>query len=185
VLSQSRRTSLIQDCLSRVYVLRCSTSLQWLASLSSVRSLLAFDPSIRLLAIDSITSLHWLDQASGSTVPETQRGIVKLLKVLLAELKGLVVLCVKALLFSTSGGGVGEYMDREWTQLVTHRYTFTVQVWLCCLVRSLSPPQGRAIVTSTESLRSHVLMTHHANTTHRPSMLFEIGDEGVSAGRLM
>jgi hypothetical protein len=126
VLSHDRRSALVHDCLARVYILQCATSLQLLGSLHSLGNLLETDPSVRMLVFDSITSVYWMDQTSGS-VSDTQRGAVKLLRSLLTDYPYLCILCAKALLFMSSAGGAGEYMDREWTQLVTHRHALTIQ----------------------------------------------------------
>ncbi len=145
MLSQERRSSLIKGCLSRLYILQCGTPLQLLASLQSMPSLIETDPRVRLVILDNITSIYWHDGHIDNKAV-TQKGacrcisaslktqMVSLIRGMLLEHPHVVVVALKGVLFYHATGVSGEYMDRDWQQLATHRFVLEIKVCCCCLL---------------------------------------------------
>eukprot|EP00042_Codosiga_hollandica_P012459 m.28052 g.28052 ORF g.28052 m.28052 type:complete len:324 (+) comp39998_c0_seq1:113-1084(+) len=130
-LATSEYDQVVRECLARVFVLRCSTSLELLASVQSLWGLIDMNESIRLVVFESIASLYWLDGLTATDrISEnalTQKGVVRLVKKLLHDFSGLTVLATKPTLFYKKDELVPrDYMDREWQQLVTHRFVVHV-----------------------------------------------------------
>ncbi len=150
--------SLISECLARLFVFRCSSSLEFLATLQSLWGLLDLNPAIRLICLDSIAALYWFDGAVSLGESNTvQRSACKLLRKLMDDFSGLTVLATKPVLF-TRRDGAGEvpreYMDREWGQVVTHRVGVHVVV--------------RADASSCGGQRSTVVLSSPVHPLGRP-----------------
>ena len=129
----SQVEELIKQCLSRLYVVRCSSSSQFLITLHSLETLLGNNPDISLLVIDSVSEFYWIDRSvSGGTSGRTNTNklMVEALRKLL-NTYNLVVFCAKAELFEqrTHDGnpdrGHQDFMGPHWSRLVTHRWTLS------------------------------------------------------------
>ena len=124
----SQVEELIKQCLSRLYVVRCSSSSQFLITLHSLETLLGNNPDISLLVIDSVSEFYWIDRSvSGGTSGRTNTN--KLMAEALRKLLNtynLVVFCAKAELFEQRDNpdrGHQDFMGPHWSRLVTHRWT--------------------------------------------------------------
>lgn len=124
---------LIKQCLSQLYVIRCSSSSQFLITLHSLETLLSNNPNICILMIDSISAFYWIDRSTGGSTGYSRTNnklVVEALRKLLLTYN-LVVFCAKAELFEqrtyTDNGpserGGQDMMGQHWHRLVTHRWT--------------------------------------------------------------
>ena len=124
---------LIKQCLSQLYVIRCSSSSQFLITLHSLETLLSNNPNICILMIDSISAFYWIDRSTGGSTGYSRTNnklVVEALRELLLTYN-LVVFCAKAELFEqrtytdngSSERGGQDMMGQHWHRLVTHRWT--------------------------------------------------------------
>ena len=168
MLTADDRGRLVKDALSRLYLIQFHNTVELLASLHTMWSLMDADPGIRLIVLDSITGLHLLDGLNPTPIVPTyansaQRGAARMIKLLLHDFANITVLAVKGVLFyNASGAGVGEYMDKEWAQIVNQRFILHVQ--------------QRAVVSATGTPRQHVALVH---LTTRQSCTMEISSTGI------
>ncbi|XP_075684811.1 DNA repair protein XRCC2 [Rhinoderma darwinii] len=89
-LSQSDEET-VKQCLSRFFLVYCSTSAQLLLTLYSLETMFCSRPSLCLLLIDSLSSFYWIDRNNGGETISRQesniRKCVELLDKLIKEYK--------------------------------------------------------------------------------------------------
>lgn len=112
---------LFQECLSRFYVVQCTTTVEFLALLHSLRETVRFDQLVRVLLIDSITAFHWTEKCASQEAPgEFYAEAVRLLQ----QLQSSYSLTVFASRHPVSTGKHdSSVLCKEWTQFSTFRFT--------------------------------------------------------------
>ncbi|KAM4027756.1 DNA repair protein XRCC2 [Anomaloglossus baeobatrachus] len=89
-LSQSDEET-VKQCLSRFFLVHCSSSVQLLLTLHSLENMFCSRPSLCLLIIDSLSSFYWIDRNNGGESISRQesniRKCVELLDKLVKEYK--------------------------------------------------------------------------------------------------
>ena len=128
----SQVEDIVKQCLSRLYVVRCSSSSQFLITLHSLETLLGNNPDISLLVIDSVSEFYWINRTmsggSGHGPTNSNKLVVEALRKLLITYN-LVAFCAKAELFEqrthadNPDRGHQDFMGHHWSRLVTHRWT--------------------------------------------------------------
>ena len=133
--------ALIKSCLSRLYLVRCSSNRQLLITLHSLDTLLSNKPDLCVMMISSISAFYWLDRSVGGN-KRTHDGIMTQVAAVLEKLVSvysLVLFCTKSALFqgrtnvrsnsaletvdgSREATDHAEYMCKAWQKLVTHRF---------------------------------------------------------------
>lgn len=121
----------VEECLKRLYIVRCSSSAQFLITLHSIESVLTSRSELCLLLIDSISSFVWTDKYSGSESNTSQ--IVKMLQ-RLVETYSLVLFAARnpAIFLhrmqkqdhGSAKEKYGDHLGNSWEKLVTHRIVF-------------------------------------------------------------
>jgi len=126
--------SAVRQCLSRFYLVRCSSSSQLAVTLCSLESVLAAKPSIRLVMLDDISAFYHMDVFTNT---ESRFSLcVSLLKKLVCT-RQLVLIATRTHIdvanqaFKRDAGGknkcssvAGNAYLSAWRQLRTHRRTF-------------------------------------------------------------
>ena len=165
---------IVKQCLSRLYVVRCSSSSQFLITLHSLETLLGNNPDICLLMIDSISAFYWVDRSTGGSSTQGRTNSNKLMVDALRKLLvtyNLVVFCAKAELFeqrtytdNPSASGY-DFMGHHWQRLVTHRWT----------LGKIRPIKEHVSVVQ----RNCYSVTVHSGNDAQKTRSFVITDEGV------
>lgn len=130
-----KREEVIRECLSRFYYLRCHSSIQLVATVESLKTLLARKPEICCLMIDSISAFYWQDKLtlgeSFSDQEQHQRRVVDTLKDLIANYN-LAVFATRGMFVGGSGrhrdDPTHSFLSQQWQKLVRHRYLFSKEV---------------------------------------------------------
>ena len=118
---QSARTDLptgdnvegfIKTALSKLYVVRCSSSEQLVISLHSLESLLANHPEIGVLMLDSVSAFYWIDRTNAgdnaNNQEAMQRRTTQILQRLMDEYQ-LVLIATKPAIVQRKHRGGGGY----------------------------------------------------------------------------
>lgn len=117
----------IKSCLTRLYIVRCSNSIQLLATLLSLENLIATKPEVAVLMIDSIGAFYWLDKCcGGESQTDQELNLKKTVDVLQKYVKEyhLVLIATKHAIFGSSEKSHHEYLCPAWRQLVDYHYVF-------------------------------------------------------------
>ncbi|KAG8541067.1 hypothetical protein GDO81_029763 [Engystomops pustulosus] len=81
----------VKQCLSRFFLIYCSSSIQLLLTLYSLENMFCSRPSLCLLIIDSLSSFYWIDRNNGGETVSRQeaniRKCIELLDKLIKEYK--------------------------------------------------------------------------------------------------
>ncbi|KAM4606244.1 DNA repair protein XRCC2 [Polymixia lowei] len=126
--------AVLRSCLSRLFVVHCTSSSELLLTLHYLETSLSSRPSLSLLLIDSISAFYWLDRCGGGESMTKQEE--KLSKC--SELLGRLLRDYRITVFATShairrnyrssassssfcSDYDQQYLCRPWQRLVTHR----------------------------------------------------------------
>ena len=129
------REKRIKDCLSRLYYFRCHSSIQLVATVESLKTMLTRKPEICCLMIDSISAFYWQDKLILGETPSNQeqhqRKLVDALKCLIASYN-LAVFATRGMFAGASGrhrdNPMHSFLSPQWQKLVRHRFMFTREV---------------------------------------------------------
>ncbi|XP_052220663.1 DNA repair protein XRCC2-like isoform X2 [Dreissena polymorpha] len=77
-LDASQIEVFIEECLERLYIVRCSSSEELVITLHSLEGVICNDPNISLVMIDSISAFYWLDRSLGGDSIPAQEANLKL-----------------------------------------------------------------------------------------------------------
>ena len=118
----------VKSCLSRLFVVRCSSSIQLLATLLSLENLIAAKPEVGVLMIDSLGAFYWLDRCCGGESQSDQEANLKktviILKKYIKEYHLVLITTTHAIFGSADKSAHRGYLCSAWQQLVDYRYLF-------------------------------------------------------------
>ncbi|XP_061164009.1 DNA repair protein XRCC2-like [Saccostrea echinata] len=138
---------LIQKCLSRLSLIRCSSSAELLVTLYSLEQTILSNPNLAVIMIDSISAFYWIDKCNCGESLSAQERNMRLITEVLSQFVNdfsLIVIATKCELFKkktpkedsyseTPSNTVPDKMDHQeflckpWGQLVTQRYILEKQ----------------------------------------------------------
>lgn len=101
-IESDKLESFIMKCLKNLHVILCPDSEKFVITLNSLESLLANNPNISSIMIDSISAFYWIDRAAGGeSVPlqETNMKLATQAIMKLVNTYNLVVFAVKHAVF--------------------------------------------------------------------------------------
>lgn len=120
----------VKSCLDRLYIIRCNSSLELLASTASLEQLLAAKPGVSIIMIDSIGAFYWVDKStfgeSSNDQDRNQNRVVLLLSKYVKDFQ-LILIATKHAIFESSSfdkNSHREYLCPAWQRLVNYRYKF-------------------------------------------------------------
>ena len=147
--TESEVENFLQECLKRVYVVRCNNSTQLVLTLHSLETLFSNKPYMSILMIDSIAAFYWIDKMNGGDAYAVQEANQKMTVEILGKListYNLVLIATKPSIFqkrqkmqdheecSSSSSMASknmeqipehcEYLCRAWQAMVTYRFIF-------------------------------------------------------------
>lgn len=120
----------IKSCLTRLYVLRCNTSLELLASLISLEQMLIAKPEVCVIMIDSLSAFYWIDRSTGGeSITDQEENLRKVITTIKKYSKEflLVVIVTSHAIFSSSSKYSDHYYCRSWSSVVKYRYLLRLQ----------------------------------------------------------
>nr|XP_033787543.1 DNA repair protein XRCC2 [Geotrypetes seraphini] len=143
-LSQSTE-EIVKQCLSRFFLVYCSSSIQLLLTLHYLESMICSHPSLCLLILDSISAFYWIDRNNGGESFYIQEANLKkcteFLGKLLKEYQLVLFASTQAIMQKSSNQMEGPsllverqyntdidyrpYLCKAWQNLVTHRIFFS------------------------------------------------------------
>ncbi|XP_056155471.1 DNA repair protein XRCC2 [Lampris incognitus] len=166
----------LRCCLSRLFVVHCTSSSQLLLTLHYLETSVCFRPGVSLLLIDSISAFYWLDRCGGGESLAKQEEKLSKCSALLARLLRDYRISVvasshvirRSSRHSSSSGMDQPFLCRPWQQLVTHR--------LCC-----STAQSGSNMAATAGSRRQVFTVHccSSSSSSSRSSSFHVTDAGV------
>lgn len=134
----------VEECLKRLYIVRCSSSAQFLITLHSIESVLTSRSELCLLLIDSISSFVWTDKYGGSESNASQ--IVKMLQRLVDTYSLVLFAARNPAIFlhrtqkkqdhGSAREKYGDHLGNSWEKLVTHRIVFAKDSGPDCACRA-------------------------------------------------
>ncbi|KAM5157744.1 DNA repair protein XRCC2 [Mantella aurantiaca] len=171
----------VKECLSRFFLVCCSSSIQLLLTLYSLENMFCSHPTLCLLIIDSLSSFYWMDRNNGGDSIARQesniRKCIELLDKLLKEYKLVLFASTQTLMqkFSNDANKGSShstepaasildfkpYLCKLWQYVTTHRVLFSKD--------AMQPHH-----TQTFSITSH-----HPKTNSVSRHTFVIADSGV------
>lgn len=115
----------VHDCLSRLFLVKPSSSIQLLASLHSLATTIQFEENTSLLVLDNLTAFHALERyPSLDASAPFYNAIISALRTL-QSLYGLSLICTRQPL-PASGRSDVRFLCKEWASFVTRRYSIDV-----------------------------------------------------------
>uniref|UniRef100_A0A3B3YRZ9 RecA family profile 1 domain-containing protein n=1 Tax=Poecilia mexicana TaxID=48701 RepID=A0A3B3YRZ9_9TELE len=121
--------AVLRSCLSRLLVVRCSSSSQLLLTLHFLETTLSSRPRAALLLIDSISAFYWSDRSEAASVAKQEEKLSRC-----SELLGRLLRDYRITIFATchpirrgsngppsSSEADRSHLCRAWQRLVTHR----------------------------------------------------------------
>lgn len=132
----------VEECLKRLYIVRCSSSEQFLITLHSIESILTSRSELCLLLIDSISSFVWTDKYNGSESNTSQ--ILKMLQKLVGTYSLVTFAARNPAIFlhrtqkhdHSAKEKYGDHLGNSWDKLVTHRIVFAKDSSPECVYRA-------------------------------------------------
>uniref|UniRef100_M3ZS46 X-ray repair cross complementing 2 n=2 Tax=Xiphophorus TaxID=8082 RepID=M3ZS46_XIPMA len=133
----SRLSAVLRSCLSRLLVVRCSSSSELLLTLHFLETTLSSRPKAALLLIDSISAFYWSDRSEGgASVAKQEEKLSRC-----SELLGRLLRDYRITIFATchpirrtssgppssSSEADRSHLCRAWQRLVTHRLVCSKQ----------------------------------------------------------
>lgn len=130
---------LVKDSLKRLYVLQCKSSLQLLATLHDLETMISNNPDICVIMIDSISAFYWLDRCNGGESVLAQERVMILTVDILSKLVNnynLVLFATKSAYFKRKSKEPekgdnpdhetdhSEFLCRSWSRFVKQRLIF-------------------------------------------------------------
>ncbi|XP_032234876.1 DNA repair protein XRCC2 [Nematostella vectensis] len=125
--------TLIKQCLTRLFIVRCNSSVELLATLLSMEQLIICKPEICVMMIDSLSAFYWVDRSSGGeSLQDQQENIRKTTSVLsrFSRENHLVIFTTVHAIFGNNTKEMmrnQDYLCKAWQQSVKYRYMFTKQ----------------------------------------------------------
>ncbi|XP_033108307.1 DNA repair protein XRCC2-like [Anneissia japonica] len=131
---------LVQSCLDRLYLVRCSSSEQLLITLHSMENVFSKHPQMTVLMLDSVSSFYWEDRVktgdNWKSFEALQDNIIDLLQKLVQDYRLVVFLTknstsqhFKSGKFShnpnTDHGQIEAFDCKYWSKLSAHRLILT------------------------------------------------------------
>lgn len=133
---------LIQKCLSKLSLIRCTNSSELLVTLYSLEQTLLSNPNISVIMIDSISAFYWIDKCNGGESLAAQEKNLTLISEVLSKFINsfsLIVIATKCALMKKrtredynlekSASNIDrlkndhqEFLCKAWGQLVTQRF---------------------------------------------------------------
>ena len=98
---------LIHQCLSRVHVLYCKTSVEVVTALQSLKTYLHCNPNVCVLMLDNIATFYWIDKLQYASSNSMESRVAQGVEELMAEYH-LVMFITKPQLFSSSAFGMSK-----------------------------------------------------------------------------
>ncbi|XP_063777938.1 DNA repair protein XRCC2 isoform X1 [Pseudophryne corroboree] len=179
-LSQSNE-EMVKQCLSRFFLVYCSSSVQLLLTLYSLENMFCSHPSLCLLIIDSLSSFYWIDRNNGgesiSKQESTIRKCIELLDKLVKEYK-LVLFASTQTIMQKSYSGGGEAPSHSAKQTSP---TVDFKPYLCKLWQHITVSR---VFFSKETLQLNGVQTFsitscHLKSNHVIRRSFKIAESGV------
>lgn len=118
----------IRVCLARLFILRCNSSLELLASMLSLEQMLIAKPEVCVVMIDSLSAFYWIDRSTGGeSTTDQEQNMRKIIEVIQKYSKEhhLVFIATTHAIFSASKrtqDGVENYLCKTWLNVVRYRY---------------------------------------------------------------
>lgn len=133
---------LIQKCLSKLSLIRCTSSSELLVTLYSLEQTLLSNPNLSVIMIDSVSAFYWIDKCNGGESLVAQERNLTLISEVLSKFINsfsLIVIATKCALMKKriredcnmekSASNLDklkndhqEFLCKAWGQLVTHRF---------------------------------------------------------------
>ncbi|XP_053323204.1 DNA repair protein XRCC2 [Spea bombifrons] len=143
-LSQSNEET-VKQCLARLYLLYCNSSVQLLLTLYSLENMFCSRPSLCLLIIDGLSAFYWIDRNNGGDSVWKQESNMKkcteLLDKLVKEYQLVLLASTQAIMQKSSGEGFEwfsssskppsgpadykPYLCKLWQNVTSHRIFFS------------------------------------------------------------
>ncbi|XP_072268685.1 DNA repair protein XRCC2 [Pyxicephalus adspersus] len=171
----------VKECLSRFFLVCCSSSVQLLLTLYSLENMFCSHPTLCLLIIDSLSSFYWIDRNNGGDSIAKQesniRKCIELLDKLLKEYK-LVLFASTQTLMQKFSNDVSKgsshsteasasildykpYLCKLWQHITTHRLLFSKDAML------------------PDNVQTFSLLSRHLKNNNVTRRTFVIADSGV------
>jgi len=132
--------AVVNDSLARLLIATVADSRQLVATLYALEAVIASKPHIRLLVLDGISALHWIDSSrtGESRTCATRREVARAVTSL-KDTNALLVIATKSAIFhpssyrqdkrTVSGADRAtmhkEFMGQDWTAIVSHRFVLS------------------------------------------------------------
>jgi DNA-repair protein XRCC2 len=122
----------IRVCLARLFILRCNSSLELLATMLSLEQMLIAKPEICVVMIDSLSAFYWIDRSTGGeSTTDQEENLKRIIEVIkkYAKEHQLVFLATTHAIFNSSkrnqeSAGIENYLCKSWLSVVRYRYLF-------------------------------------------------------------
>jgi DNA-repair protein XRCC2 len=151
---------LIKKCLSKLSIVRCASSSEFLVTLYSLEQTLLSNPNISVVMIDSISAFYWVDKCNNGESLAAQEKNMRLATEVLSKFVNnfsLIVIATKCAYFkkrkhdedfNSEASSIGhsenfktdhqDFLCKAWGQFVTKRFllekhTFTNSFRCCCM----------------------------------------------------
>jgi len=102
---------LINECLERVFVVKCSSSAQLVVTIHNLESLICSHPCISAVMLDSVSSFYWTDRANGGDSTPAQEANMRLATEALAKLVNTYSLVLFATKFAVFKKKASDFSD--------------------------------------------------------------------------
>ncbi|XP_013407314.1 DNA repair protein XRCC2 [Lingula anatina] len=150
--TQTDKETFIKSCLKRLFVFRCSSPTQLIATLHSLDALLLNRPEICILMLDSLSAFYWIDHSNGcdSAVAResNQRQVCKILNKLITSYNLVIFATKPAIIHKRNNLALDkteekdctgnpsiqtgdkssdhcEYLCKAWQKMVSSRWSFS------------------------------------------------------------
>ena len=118
----------IKSCLSLLFIVRCNSSIELLATVLSHENLLAAKPEVGVFMIDSLSAFYWLDRSAGGESlghqESNQRKLVNILQKYVQQYHVVLIATKQSIFVNTEKSTNREYLCQAWQRLVNYRYEF-------------------------------------------------------------
>ena len=133
-ISTADMSEIVRTCLQRLFLVRCTSSLILVKTLSHLEKLFYENPDICLLVIDTISEFYWMDRTINGTTRYQQEGlqrcIISKIKKLQEEFHLLVFVAKSALMNQTVSSSKipkdswdpSDYLSPEWNKFLTYKF---------------------------------------------------------------
>ncbi|XP_075067341.1 DNA repair protein XRCC2 [Mixophyes fleayi] len=179
-LSQNNEET-VKQCLSRFFLVYCSSSVQLLLTLYSLENMFCSHPSLCLLIIDSLSSFYWIDRNNGgdsiSKQESTIRKCIELLDKLIKEYKLVLFASTQTIMqkFHNGGNEASSHSSKQISSPVDFK------PYLCKLWQHVT---ANRVFFSKETIQANNIQTFSITSCHLKSKnvirrSFVIAESGV------